>query len=180
MHLRHQNFLKLHIENLQNALELNEKEINSLKDNLKEALNSKEKIEKAYTKDMSNFKTQESQLEKTVIELKDKISELNMYITSNNVGAIKTIDKRDPMFLTLINHNSNSNSNKRAGSGKRNDSFKSKQDLNFEVISLDKRFNNDLTRSKSPTKRVVKLKPKNIHHEKNKGSKKRSKNKGKR
>lgn len=178
MHLRHQNFLKLHIENIQNSLEQSEKEIQNLKTELKEALTAKEKLEKAYSKDMTTFKTQEGQLEKTVSELKDKICELNMYITTNNAGAIATIDKRDPLFMTLINHNSNSKSNKRATSGKRNESFKSKMDANYDVISVDKRYLNDITRSKSPTKRVVKLKPKNINHDKNKVSKKRSKNRG--
>lgn len=179
MHLRHQNFLKLHIENIQNSLEQNEKEVKKLNTSLKQALDAKEKLEKAYSTDVANFKTQEGQLEKHVRELKDKITELNMYITTNNAGGIATLDKRDPMFMTLIGSGSNSKSNKRATSGKRNDSFRSKMDANCEVISMDKRYLNDITRSKSPTKRVVKLKPKNINQDKNKINKKRSKNRGK-
>lgn len=105
MHLRHQNFLKLHIDTLQHVtlqaqtngiflvFKLN-KEINELKDTIKTTKEIKEKMERLHHKEMADIKNQESQLEQTVTKLKKKISELNMYITTNNAPTANTLDKR--------------------------------------------------------------------------------------
>jgi septal ring factor EnvC (AmiA/AmiB activator) len=70
------------------------KEIHELKDTIKTTKEIKEKMERLHHKEIADIKTQESYLEQTVTKLKKKISELNMYITTNNAPTVNTLDKR--------------------------------------------------------------------------------------
>lgn len=106
MHLRHQNFLKLHIDTLQHNLELAEKEAKELRDTLNELNKNKEHLVSVHLEEIKLCKEHKSTLEREVTTLKDKINELNMFITTNNAGALATLDKRDPLFLTLASHSS--------------------------------------------------------------------------
>jgi chromosome segregation ATPase len=101
MHLRHQNFLKLHIDTLQHTLELNNKEIKTLKETFETTKEIKDKMERVHHKELADVKAQESQLSQKVIGLKDKITELSMYITTNNAPTTHTLDKRDPLYSTI-------------------------------------------------------------------------------
>jgi hypothetical protein len=103
MHLRHQNFLKLHIDTLQHTLELNNKEIKTLKETFETTKEIKDKMERVHHKELADVKAQEIQLSQKVIGLKDKITELSMYITTNNAPTTHTLDKRDPLYITLSN-----------------------------------------------------------------------------
>lgn len=86
VHLRHQNFLKLHIDTLQNTIETQSRELKSLAEKVKENEEKKLKLRQMHTKEIAAFKAHEAQLGKTMSGLKDKINELNMFITTNNAG----------------------------------------------------------------------------------------------
>jgi len=103
IHIRHQNFLKLHIESLQHTIEIQAKEIQQLRETCEKTLKSKDHLEKAYTKEKAELKLQGQTYEKTVNELKERINELNMFITTNNANSLITMDKRDTMFMTQAN-----------------------------------------------------------------------------
>jgi chromosome segregation ATPase len=104
MHLRHQNFLKLHIDTLQHNLDVAEKEVKEFKETLSQLNKNKEQLKFVHSKEIKKCKEHEFTLEKEVTTLKDKINELNMFITTNNAGSLATLDKRDPIFLTLASH----------------------------------------------------------------------------
>jgi hypothetical protein len=123
MHLRHENFLKLHIETLNYNLEVKEKELKDLNLKLNEVNKYKDQLEVAHCKELAEVKTHEDKLEKLVSTLKDKISELNMFITTNNAAPTKTLDRRDPMFMTLASQTVSIPSNNRIVTGF-NDTYK--------------------------------------------------------
>lgn len=157
IHIRHQNFLKLHIESQQHSIEMQQREIERLKKQVVDIKSSKEKLEIAYNKDMLEFKTLGQTHEKTVSELNNKISELNMFITSNNFNTLTTLDKREYTIGEAQSQNWMLKSYKR--------------DETPKIIRNDN-FSPSLNRSKSIKKRVVKLKPKNKNREVQHSSKK--------
>jgi len=125
MHLRHQNFLKLHIDTLQHTNELQNKEITELKKTLKLTDYQKLKSEKLRVKEAEQFSIKKSVFEKEVSNLKERLSDLNMIVSSKNGTSMITMDKRDPMFLTLASNPTHQFSKAKIKTSK-NESYKGK------------------------------------------------------
>ena len=125
MHLRHQNFLKLHIDTLQHTNELQNKEITELKKTLKLTDYQKLKSEKLRVKEAEQFSIKKSVFEKEVSKLKERLSDLNMIVSSKNGTSMITMDKRDHMFLTLASNPTHQFSKAKIKTSK-NESYKGK------------------------------------------------------
>jgi len=125
MHLRHQNFLKLHIDTLQHTNELQNKEITELKKTLKLTDYQKLKSEKLRVKEAEQFSIKKSVFEKEVSNLKERLSDLNMIVSSKNGTSMITMDKRDHMFLTLASNPTHQFSKAKIKTSK-NESYKGK------------------------------------------------------
>lgn len=86
---------------MQHNLEVSARDIKSLKSSLEETKEIKEKSEKLHHKEMAESKLNQNKLEKQVEHLKEKIKELDTKLTTRNVNPTQTMDKRDPLFITL-------------------------------------------------------------------------------
>ena len=86
---------------MQHNLEVSARDIKSLNRNLKETKEIKEKMEKLHHKEAADSKSFQAKLEKEIANLKEKCQTLNSQLAKKSVPKIQSLDKRDPLFITL-------------------------------------------------------------------------------
>jgi len=61
----------------------------------------KKKLKCSTSKKLKSLIFKNTKLEKEIVDLKYQIKDLNSKISMKNMHPIKTMDKRDPLFITL-------------------------------------------------------------------------------
>lgn len=90
---------------MQHSFEVAKRDIIILKESLKDTKEIKEKSERLHSQETTELKFKNLKQLKENTDLKEKIKNLNSQISIKNVHPVQTLDKRDPLFITLNTQN---------------------------------------------------------------------------